>query len=147
MTHGVAPGTRVLLEGPYGVMTDERCVSDHAVLVGAGIGLSPMRAVAEGLAHRGVRVDLVVRSRTPEEVLFGRELDALATQPGMVVHRLVGGRVDFPLTSAHLRALVPDVSEGDLYACGPEPLLDHLEEQARLLGLPPERLHVERFTL
>ena len=46
-TIAVKPGTRVLLEGPYGVMTIDRAQGRRVLLVGAGVGLAPMRSLLE----------------------------------------------------------------------------------------------------
>lgn len=63
LTARLRPGTRVLTEGPYGVMTPDRvCGTGRAVLVADGVGVAPARALAEGLAADGARVDVVVRA-------------------------------------------------------------------------------------
>ena len=46
------PGTRVLMEGPYGAFTAERRVRRRVTLLAAGIGITPVRALAEELTHR-----------------------------------------------------------------------------------------------
>ncbi len=46
-TLSVWPGTRVLLEGPYGAMSIDRADGRRVLLVGAGVGLAPMRALLE----------------------------------------------------------------------------------------------------
>lgn len=146
-TQAVEVGTRVLVAGPYGVMTADRCVGDHAVLVGAGIGVAPLRAIAEGLVARRKRVDLLLRSHSDRDVLFREELTDLASLPGVRVHLLVGPRRLQPLDAAHLRSRVPDIATADFFACGPEPLLERLETEAHRLGIPPQRTHIERFAL
>ena len=46
------PGTRVAIEGPYGAFRMDRRVSDRVVLVGAVVGITPLRAL---LATRVMR--------------------------------------------------------------------------------------------
>ena len=41
------PGTRVVLEGPYGVFTAERAEGAPVVLVAGGVGIAPIRALLE----------------------------------------------------------------------------------------------------
>jgi predicted ferric reductase len=49
------PGTRVLFEGPYGRLSGRACTQRKVVLAGAGVGITPLRALAEGLEYALVR--------------------------------------------------------------------------------------------
>jgi ferredoxin-NADP reductase len=73
----VRPGTLIAAEGPYGVFTAEACRGDGVLLVDAGVGITPLRALAESVDDRG-GVILLHRLRTREEALFEDELTALA---------------------------------------------------------------------
>ena len=44
----LAPGTPLLLEGPYGAMHGGRRTGRRLLLVAGGIGIAPIRALAEG---------------------------------------------------------------------------------------------------
>jgi ferredoxin-NADP reductase len=48
---------------------------------------------------------------------------------------------------AHLRELVPDIAERDVYVCGPPGLTDVLERNVRAAGVPKRFIHAERFAL
>ncbi|MFD7733892.1 ferric reductase-like transmembrane domain-containing protein, partial [Kitasatospora phosalacinea] len=86
---GLAPGTKVRAEGPYGAFTARRHRGGPVLLLGAGVGVTPLRALAETLPGE---LTLVQRARRPEDVLFRRELDAVAARRGVRVHELLGGR-------------------------------------------------------
>ena len=43
------PGTRVTIEGPYGAFTRHVRYSDRVALIGAGVGMTPLRALLEDL--------------------------------------------------------------------------------------------------
>ena len=45
----VEPGTRVAIEGPYGAFTHHARHTDRVLLVAAGVGVTPVRALLEGL--------------------------------------------------------------------------------------------------
>ena len=51
------------------------------------------------------------------------------------------------LTAAHLRELVPDLRERDVYLCGPPAMVAAIEKDVRRAGVPRRALHVERFAL
>lgn len=148
LTARLAPGTRVLMEGPYGTMTAANLGSaGRTVLVAAGVGLAPARALAEDLSDAGVRVDLVVRVPSPSALPLDSELRVLERWPGVRVHRLVGHRDSHPMDAAQLLSLVPDLREADLYVCGPEAFNRLVLDSARAAGLSRDRLHHEELAM
>jgi len=46
---GLKPGTRVAIEGPYGAFTHHARRTDRVALIGAGVGVTPLRALLEDL--------------------------------------------------------------------------------------------------
>jgi predicted ferric reductase len=137
-------GTRVAFEGPYGAFTESARAADKVLLIGAGVGITPIRALLEDLP-RGIDVTVITRASTPDSTLFQEEIRALASERGARLHELVGGRRANPLDTLHLRVLVPDIAERDVYLCGPERLSHTLVRSARILGVPEERIHCEQF--
>ncbi|MEZ5118113.1 MAG: ferredoxin reductase family protein [Candidatus Nanopelagicales bacterium] len=139
------PGTRVLAEGPYGAFTAGHRRSDRVVLVGGGVGITPIRAVLEDLPY-DAPVDVLYRAPRPEAVVLHAELDALArARPRTRVRYLVGSRRQFPLDARSLTWLVPDLAAADVYVCGPDDLVTAVREATRVAGVPPERVHSEDF--
>ena len=64
-------GTRVAIEGPYGAVTDKARLGDKVLLVAAGVGVTPMRALLEDLPE-GVDVVVVLRAPTEEDLHLPR---------------------------------------------------------------------------
>lgn len=145
----VRPGTRVWLEGPYGAMTADRRTRRGVLLVAAGIGVSPMRALLEELPGAPGDVVMLHRASTEEDLVLRDELDLLARSRGHLVRSLVGhrgGPQDVTRPEV-LRALVPDVADRDVYLCGPEPFMLALERALHDLGVPATSVHAEHFAL
>jgi ferredoxin-NADP reductase len=144
----LAIGTRAIVEGPYGHLTSERRTADRVLLVGAGIGVTPLRALLEEFSS-AVPVTLLYRARRPIDLVFKRELDVLAERRGARVLYLVGSRRTGDPTNGLgpdvLRRLVPDVAAHEVYLCGPAAFMDDLTTTARSLGVPAGRIHQERF--
>ena len=46
----IEPGTRVVAEGPYGILTERRRTRRDVVLIAGGVGIAPMRALFETLS-------------------------------------------------------------------------------------------------
>ena len=45
-----------------------------------------------------------------------------------------------------MRAMVPLAQVDHAFVCGPQPMIEGLEKALADLGLPRDRIHVERFT-
>lgn len=142
-------GTRVIVEGPYGDFTADSRVNDKVLLVAAGIGITPIRALLEGLPAGPDRAVVVYRARSEEEIVFGEELAELAFQRGAQLIYVLGddrdARARQALTPDGLRALVPDVAERDAYLCGPPGLVQHLRGALGRLGVA--HIHLDPFEL
>jgi len=138
------PGTRVAIEGPYGAFTHHARRTDGVLLVGAGVGITPLRALLEDLPEQ-TDVAVVVRASTRAGLVHRDEIAALVKHRGGRLHELVGSRHGVRLGARHLRHLVPDIVTRDVYVCGPEGFGTEIVEMAGKLGVPPEQIHVESF--
>lgn len=148
------PGSRVIVEGPYGRLTERPRTRDRLLFIGAGVGITPLRALAEGMEYRPG--DATLLHRWHEQPLFGDEFDRLAETRGLAVVNLVGRRrastswlpatIDGANDLAALRALVPDVADRDLYICGPEEWAESVRATALAAGVPATSIHIENFT-
>ena len=144
-------GTRVYLEGPYGVLTGARRTQRRVAFIAGGIGITPLRAMLEDMPAGRGDLALIYRAARHEDIVFRSELDALALDRGAVVHYLVGhrGSRDLPaepLGAGMILGLIPDIAERDVFVCGPDGLMTAVERALRSIGLPAARIHAERFT-
>ena len=140
------PGTRVFVEGPYGAFTAGRSTQPHVVLVGGGVGITPVRALMDEF-RGGAQLDVIFRASKEEDLVLKKEMDYLAFNSGgsIRVHYLVGPRKNHPMSAASLKALVPTFADSDIYMCGPEPLCSAVRKAAEDLGVPKNRIHDEAF--
>jgi predicted ferric reductase len=137
------PGTRVLVEGPYGRLSARARTRRHVALIGAGVGITPIRSLAEGLQYGAGEAVLV--HRYADRPLFARELAVLAAERGLRVVDLPGPRTHPVNSPGALLHHVPDLAHRDVYVCGPEEWADQVRRTALAAGLPPDHLHVETF--
>jgi predicted ferric reductase len=144
----VRPGTRVLAEGPFGTFTDAVRRRDKVLLIAGGIGITPVRTLLEEMDGDVAVLYRVVRE---EDVVFREELDALAQERGVAVEYVVGDHAspggERLLSAEHLRELVPDVAEREVFLCGPPAMTHVIEKSVRGAGVPRAFVHVERFAL
>ncbi|WP_055586786.1 ferredoxin reductase family protein [Peterkaempfera griseoplana] len=141
------PGTRVRAEGPYGAFTAARRRSRKVLLIGAGVGITPLRALFETLPAAPGDLTLLYRTSRPEDLLFRGELEAIAAARGAALHYLVGARAQIgePLEPAALRRLVPGLAGHDVYLCGPDAMAAATVRALRAAGVPRSRIHHESF--
>lgn len=149
LVRDVEPGTYVTLGLPEGEFVHEGCA--RTLFVTAGSGITPVMSMLRTFAARGEVADVVHLhyATTPDDVIFGDELRTLAARfPG---YRLVELHTRLPRPLVHrfstesLTALVPDWRDRETWACGPQSLLDAIDQTFGATGRR-DALHIERFT-
>lgn len=162
--HGLKPGDRIEARAPGGSFTIDGTERRPAVLIGAGVGITPMIAmlqhiVSEGRRKRRTRPTwLFQAARSAEERAFDREIAALVeagegnirvvralSQPGAATEGQdyeVAGRIDL----THLKATLP-FDDYDFYLCGPAAFTQSLYDGLRALNIADARIHAEAFGL
>jgi predicted ferric reductase len=151
------PGTRVLVEGPYGRLHGGVRTRRKVLLMGSGIGITPMRALLEELPQKPGDVTVVHRVRSRQEAVLAEEIRELADTRGaryvqVEGHRVRGRESWLPVQAAHLGdaqallELVPDVAEHEVYLCGSEGWMQAALDAAHAAGVPRDAVHLERFS-
>ncbi len=140
------PGTIVRLGGVEGTFTLPDPLPRRLLFISAGSGVTPIMSMLRDLARREALEDVahLHSARTPDAVIFGEHLRALADRHDgyrlHVQHTGEHGR----LAPADLDRLCPDWREREAFLSGPGEMLDamqaHWEEHA-----DAARLHLERF--
>lgn len=147
----LAPGTRVAFEGPYGAFTHQHRTRRPVVLVGAGAGIAPIRALLEDADITPGAATVVLRdsdlARMPLLAEIGQLCDGLGARLVVLAGHRAGDRwvpdTDADLTLADV---VPDVAQADLYVCGPSGFVDSVIADARAAHVPLSQIHHEQFT-
>ena len=139
-------GTKVWFEGPYGAFTAGRTKSKRAVLIGGGVGITPIRALLDEFKD-SASVDVLFRAPREEDLILREELDYIASKShGTVrVHYMAGPRKKFPMDAPVLGALIPDIADAEIYICGPLALIETVVLAAKELGVSATRVHHEEF--
>jgi NAD(P)H-flavin reductase len=135
------PGDVVGVRGPYGSCWPvEDAVGRDVVIVSGGIGLAPLRpALYQFLDHRERygRIVLLYGARTPEDILYRRELEQwrsrLDLEVYVTVDRATGRwRGNVGLVTTLIRRAPFDPLNSVAFVCGPEVMMHFtLRELAR----------------
>jgi predicted ferric reductase len=147
----VKPGTRVMLEGPYGAFTPAARTRPQVLLIAGGIGITPIRALFEQLAGKPGDVALLYRASSPDELIFKDELDEIARARGFSVTYAVGSRRSFkarndPFDARNLHAVAPGLPRRDVFICGPSPMISAALAGLRAAHVPSDHIHYEHFS-
>lgn len=141
------PGTLVIAEGPFGHFTPESSNRDKVLLIAGGAGIGPIRTLAESLVQEGRNVVLLYRSSSHNRLALEPELRAIRP---MVIHTLVGSRAELghdPLSPRALKNLVQDISQREVYICGPDGMGITAETSLAALGLKKRLIHREILSM
>ena len=142
------PGTRIIAEGPYGAFTPS-LTGRRVLLIAGGVGITPIRAMFAALPKRmSGGITLLYRASHPRDVVFSRELNAIATDRRAALHYLVGSRADLgydPLDAQHLPRTVPGLHRYEVYVCGPAGMTEAVVRSLRAAGISRRRIHHESF--
>lgn len=147
----VGRGGRMGVRGPYGRPWPlEEARGLDVVVVAGGLGLAPLRsAILHLLRHRAAygRVSLLVGARSPEGLLYRRELARWQEDSRLKV--LVTVDQAGPEWKGHVGvvpALLRDVelepSRTVALMCGPEVMMRFTVRELERLGVPDSRIHL-----
>lgn len=151
---GLRIGTRVAIEGPYGSVVGQRRRHDRLLLVSAGIGITPFRALLEDLALRPGEAILIHRVHDSRTAALLREITDLARHRAVELVVLEGPRRAGGswLPDGHgeddlaaLLRLVPDVSARDVLVCGPPGWASAVRAALLVAGVAGQDIQVEEF--
>jgi predicted ferric reductase len=150
----VRPGTRVSIEGPYGLFSNSARTSPKLAIIAAGIGVTPIRALLEHSRFAPGDATILLRASSPAEAYLWDEIRELAQAKGADCYVMVGHRSTVGsswMSEADVRrgvtlhSIFPELARSDLYLCGPAAWLDAVEAEARTAGIPAHQIHAERF--
>jgi predicted ferric reductase len=147
----VRPGTRVIVEGPFGAFTTAARRRPRVALIAGGVGITPIRALLEDMPGDPGDITVIYRALSDGELILREELEALAQRRGTEVHYVIGDHREPTagelLSPEHLRALVPDIAMRDVYVCGPPAMADATRASLIAAAVPRRQIVTERFAL
>ena len=156
-------GDLLEVRAPLGSFTLVDETERPVVLIGAGVGITPMvsmarELVAQNRQHlRARHIHLFHSARSLAELPFREELSELQQQADgrLHIHRALSspgaeaqlerdyqlaGRLSF----AQVKARLP-LDDYDFYLCGPSSFLQDMYDGLRGLSIPDQRIHAEAF--
>ncbi|MEW5421106.1 NADH:ubiquinone reductase (Na(+)-transporting) subunit F [Amorphus sp. 3PC139-8] len=156
---GIRAGAAVSVTGPYGTCFRREDREGPVILVGAGSGMAPIWSILHDHLASGEdrAVYFFYGARTQDDLFHLDRIEALlADHPGVHFIPVLSHADDDADWSGdrgfvHERvdAVLKDLDldgEGDVYACGPPPMIDALQPVLFMNGFDAERVFFDRFT-
>lgn len=151
----IKAGTRVMLEGPYGVFTEVVRTQPKVLLMAAGIGVAPIRALVASIAAKPGDVNVLYRVKDVKDAALLDELKEICEARGFNLVLSDGpsaserdslSREELEkLEKDAILAIAPDVAYNDVFICGPIPWSRSVEKTLQKLNVPKHAIHSEEF--
>jgi glycine betaine catabolism B len=150
-------GGKIRVLGPAGEFTCARHPARKFLFLSAGSGITPLMSMSR--AHHELSEDrdivFVHSARTPDDIIFARELDLIASnqtnfRTAFVCERVgtrsnwhgVTGFLSLPL----LKLIAPDFMEREIFTCGPAPYMKAVRDLLAEGGFDTTHYHEESFS-
>ena len=151
----VQEGDALVISAPSGKFTFTGEEADSIVLIGGGVGITPLMSVVRYLTDRGwpKPIYLLYCCRTTKDFIFQEELEylqrrntnlavvATMTRERGTVWMGPTGR----LTPELISSAVPDLARQRVHICGPGPMMDAVRGMLDGLQVPTTQVFTEAF--
>jgi len=156
---GIDVGAEVTVRGPFGSCFRREDREGALILVAAGSGMSPIWSILrDHIASGETRpVHFFYGARTQADLFYLDRIRELTEEHGEVTFHPVLSHANDDGTWSGERGFVHEVvkaklnelgiaGEGDVYACGPPPMIDALSPVLFMQDFDPDRIYFDRFT-
>lgn len=154
--HGLSAGDEVAVEGPFGTFTASSASTAPVLLLGAGSGLAPVRALAEALldpsspeGSAARPVTLFFSGRTPADAIGREWLQSLADEVAQFRYLVTCTRDRRAARHRRIPELLREefgtLCGTEVFAAGPPGFVIGCEKAAAALGARSAQIHTEEF--
>lgn len=148
-------GDEIEIEAPNGTFFFTGAEAESIVLIGGGVGITPMMSAARYLTdiNWNGKIYLILGFRAPRDFIFREEIAQLQARnanldvtvamsnPGDEPWSGVVGIIDAGL----LTAAIPDIAKRRVHLCGPPLMMDAVKSMLIGLGMPNAQIKIEAF--
>jgi ferredoxin-NADP reductase len=153
----VKPGDLLEIAAPFGSFIFTGREAESVVLIGGGVGITPMMSVTRYLTDRSWPGDIffLYACRNPEDFIFREELEYLRRRHSnlhltIIVENTEGsdwkGPVGF-ITKELIARIVPEIATRPVHICAPPGMMESVRKMLAELGVSREQIKTEPFGL
>jgi predicted ferric reductase len=149
-------GTAAYVDGPHGAFSIDRYQAAGYVFLAGGVGVTPIMSFLRTMVDRRDRrpVLLLYADKTWDDVMFRDEIRELEKELDLRTVFVLDeppddweGESGFVTRELLERQLPEEPIERFYFICGPEPMMNMVEEALLEIGVPEARIQLERFAL
>ncbi len=147
-------GDEIEAGGPVGKFTFTGTEAESVVLIGAGVGITPMMSIARYLTEQSWpgEIFFIYGCRAPTDLIFGKAIPALERR-NPKLHVAITMSKPTPewkgprgrITKEFLVGAVPNLAARRVQLCGPPTMMDAIKALLIEIGVSPENLKTEAF--
>ena len=151
----VMTGDPILVTGPSGVFTFTGKEAASIVLIGGGVGITPMMCVIRYLTDRSFAGDIffLYGARTSDDFNFREELAYLEKRHSNLHVAAVMEHAGGPawtgavgmISKAFIAQSVPEIARRRVHICGPPRMMDAVRSELLELGVATDKIRTEAF--
>ncbi len=149
-------GDRLRVSAPAGKFVFTGAEASSVLLIGGGVGITPLMAITRDLTDRGWPGDIhfVLVTKTSRDIIFRDELHLLQRRaPNLHLHiTLTRQESHEPWDGNHGRIhrdwlvqSIPGIGDMPAYICGPNEMMDATCSLLAEIGVPTSRIFTEAF--
>ncbi|MDQ3077147.1 MAG: ferredoxin reductase family protein [bacterium] len=143
----VPVGTRVIIDGPFGIFTEKTAKYDKYLFIAGGIGITPIRSLIEFLSAKTKDMILLYGNRTEKDIAFRNELESMNVK----IHHVLSETNDPKFETGYMDKerivrLAPDFMKREIFVCGPPVMMNAVVKLLKEMGVPKSQLHYEEFS-
>jgi ferredoxin-NADP reductase len=148
-------GDEIEIEAPNGTFVFTGEEAESVVLIGGGVGITPMMSAARYLndTNWSGKIYLILSFQAPRDFIFREELAELqARNVNLGVTVTMSRPADEPwsgavgrIDAALLASAVPDIATRRAHICGPPVMMDAIKAALVGLGVPEAQIKTEAF--
>ncbi|MBI4854943.1 MAG: 2Fe-2S iron-sulfur cluster binding domain-containing protein [Acidobacteria bacterium] len=148
-------GDEIEIEAPSGTFFFTGAEAESIVLIGGGVGITPMMSAARYLTdiNWSGKIYLILGFHAPRDFIFREALAQLQSRnANLAVTVTMSSPGDEPWSGAVgvidaslLTAVIPDIAKRRVHLCGPPPMMDAVKDTLLRLGVPVAQIKTEAF--
>lgn len=143
------------MTGPFGFFLLDENIHKDIVMIAGGVGVTPFMSMLRFIKDKklsNINATLLYSSKTPEDIIFGKELLNETYPENIKVHLTITrpngnnwsgitGRINEEV----IRKLVPEISKPFYYICGPTVMVEETAKLLKTMGIEDSKIKLERF--
>ncbi|MDA3855809.1 MAG: FAD-dependent oxidoreductase [Candidatus Woesearchaeota archaeon] len=144
-------GDEVIIRGPFGLFTLEKCQKEKIVFIATGTGIAPFRSMTAEIIdkHLEKEIILIYGTRQEDKILYKEEFEKIEKEnPNFKYVPIISrptenweGRKGYVQDNLDMI----DVLNSEVYMCGLPAMIETTEQKLQEKGIPKELIHFEKF--